>query len=313
VAVVSWNTRELLRRCLASMEDDFRAGAAAVCVVDNASSDGSPEMVAQDFPWVDLVASPENLGFGRAVNLAADRSGGDWLGVANADIALTPGALAAMLAAGRADPGAGAVAPRLILPDGSTQHSVFPFPTLAHALLLNLGLLRASRRLGDRYAAIGAWDDRRACRVPWAVGAFLLVRREAWAAIGGFDEHQWMYAEDLDIGWRLRHAGWATRYEPAAAVHHHNSAATSQAWADGERTERWQRSTYAWMLRRRGRVRTRAIAAIHVLGSAARFALLVPAARARPARWGPPRDAARWWMRVHARGLAPTRKLREHR
>jgi GT2 family glycosyltransferase len=313
VAVVSWNTRDLLFCCLQSLEGHVRSGTAEVCVVDNASRDGSAEMVADAFPWVDLVASRENLGFGAAINLAAGRARAQWLGLANADIALEPDALTAMLRAGGRDARAGAIAPRLILPDGSTQHSVFAFPTVPHALLHNLGLLRRSRRLGDHFVALGAWDDTRARRVPWAVGAFLLVRRDAWEAIGGFDDRQWMYAEDLDIGWRLRRAGWATRYEPSALVHHQNSAATSQVWQDGDRTERWQRSTYAWMLRRRGCARTRATAAINVAGSATRLALLTPAARLNPARWSQPRDAARWWMRVHASGLAPTRSLRAHR
>lgn len=313
MAVVSWNTRELLRRCLISLQPDAWSGLADVWVVDNASHDGSAEMVAREFPWTRLLACDENLGFGRAVNLAARHTRGCWLGIANADIALRPGALGALLAAGRGDPGAGAVAPRLILPDGSTQHSVFAFPTVPHALLLNLGLLRASRRLGDRFAALGAWDAQRARRVPWAVGAFLLVRYAAWETIGGFDEHQWMYAEDLDIGWRLRRAGWATRYEPAAEVLHHNSASTSQAWEDGRRTERWQRSTYAWMLRRRGTLRTRLTAATNVVGSAVRYALLTPAAWIAPARCAPARERARWWIRLHAEGLAAAESLREHR
>ncbi len=89
----------------------------------------------------------------------------------------------------------------------------------------------------------GAWDPQRPRRVPWAVGAFLLVRRPAWDAIGGFDPAQWLYAEDLDLGWRLARAGWATRYEPRARVRHHESAATGQAWGSDERTARWLRAS----------------------------------------------------------------------
>jgi N-acetylglucosaminyl-diphospho-decaprenol L-rhamnosyltransferase len=138
------------------------------------------------------------------------------------------------------------------------------------------------------------------------------VRREAWDAVGGFDEHQWMYAEDLDLGWRLHRAGWATRYEPAAAVDHHSAASTSQAWGAGL-TARWQRSTYAWMLRRRGWLLTRLIAAINVLGCGARWAALTPMALLAPDRCTKPRQAARWWMGLHAQGLASARSLREHR
>ena len=86
------------------------------------------------------------------------------------------------------------------------------------------------RRIGDRYAVPGCWDKERRRRVPWAVAAFLLVRRRAWDEVGGFDDRQWMYAEDLDIGWRLARAGWATRYEPSAEVEHELGAATRKVW-----------------------------------------------------------------------------------
>jgi GT2 family glycosyltransferase len=259
-----------------------------------------------------LLARDENIGFGPAINLAAARGNGSWLAIANADVAVREGALALMLKAGRDDPGAGAIAPRLILPDGSTQHSVFPFPTVPFTLLLNLGLGRLSRRLGDRFVMLGAWDQERPRRVPWAVAAFLLVRREAWEAIGGFDEHQWMYAEDLDLGWRLRRSGWATRYAPAAVVDHHSEASTTQAWGD-TKTERWQRSTYAWMSRRRGTFLTRTTAAINVLSNGIRWALLTPAAWLGGERWAQRRATARWWVRMHAQGLASARTLRQHR
>jgi len=313
VAVVSWNTRELLRRCLESFAPEVESGRCEVWVVDNASTDGSPEMVRAEFPWVKLEASQENLGFGPAVNLVAQRSSAPWVGIANADIALRPGAIDALLEAATADPEAGAIAPRLVLPDGSTQHSVFTFPTIASTLVVATGVGRAVPSVGERNLLIGMFDADRARRVPWAIAAFLLVRREAWDAIGGFDEHQWMYAEDLDIGWRLHKAGWQTRYEPRAEVEHESSASTEQAWGDAGKTERWQRSTYAWMLRRMGAPRTRAVAAIQIGGQMARLLWLEPAARIAPARWQRRRDAARWWIRLHRSGLESRAALESHR
>jgi GT2 family glycosyltransferase len=312
VAIVSWNTRDLLRRCLGSFATEVQSGRCEVWVVDNASSDGSAQMVRDEFPWVRLEASQENLGFGPAINLVAKRTQTDWIGVANADIALQPGAIDALLQAGEADPGAAAIAPRLILPDGSTQHSVFTFPTLQSTVVVASGIGRAVASLGEANLLIGMFDAERAQRVPWAIAAFLLVRREAWNAIGGFDEHQWMYAEDLDIGWRLHKAGWATRYEPRARVEHESSASTEQAWGDAGKVERWQRSTYAWMLRRMGAPRTRAVAAIQIAGQAARLAWLTPAARIAPARFARRRDAARWWIRLHRAGLASRAELEAH-
>jgi GT2 family glycosyltransferase len=313
VAIVSWNTRDLLRRCLASFASEADSGRCEVWVVDNASSDGSAEMVREEFPWVRLEASQENLGFGPAVNLVARQTTTPWIGVANADIALQPGALDALLDAGSSDPRAGAIAPRLILPDGSTQHSVFTFPTIGSTVVVASGAGRLVKPLGERNLLLGMFDAERARRVPWAIAAFLLVRREAWDAIGGFDEHQWMYAEDLDIGWRLHKEGWATRYEPRARVEHESSASTEQAWGDAGKTERWQRSTYAWMLRRMGAPRTRAVAAIQIAGQLIRLAWLVPAARVAPTRFERKREAAKWWIRLHRAGLESRESLEAHR
>jgi len=291
VAVVSWNTRDLLRECLRSLEGEPQA---EVWVVDNASADGSAQMVRSEFPSVRLEALTENVGFGPAVNLVASKTRAPWIAPANADIELRPGALAALLAAADRRPRAGILAPRLELPSGETQHSVYAFPTLPFTALFNIGF---HRRFGDRLCLEGFWDPSRERDVDWAIGAFLLVRREAWDAAGGFDDQQWMYAEDLDLGWRVARAGYTTRYVPSARVLHHASAATTQAWGD-ERTLRWLRSTYAWLLRRRGIVRTRLTAFINVLGAYA---------RARSPYF-------RMWGGLHRRaGFAPRRELEGHR
>src|SRR3954468_4436887 len=100
IAIVSWNTRDLLARCLESLKPEVDRGTAEVWVVDNASSDGSPDLVRERFDWVNLVASDENLGFGTALNLVARQTTSEWIATANADIALHPGALDALLEAG---------------------------------------------------------------------------------------------------------------------------------------------------------------------------------------------------------------------
>jgi GT2 family glycosyltransferase len=302
VAVVSWNTRDLLQRCLESLRPEAERGLAEVWVVDNASTDGSPDLVRERFDWVKLVASDTNLGFGRAVNLVAARTESEWVAPANADVALRPGALERLLEAGARDPGAGAIAPRLVLPDGSTQHSVYEFPSVRFALAVQTEVARLSPRLGDRLALIGYWDSTRARRVPWAIAAFLLVRRAAWDEVGGFDERQWMYAEDLDLGWRLRQAGWATRYEPSAVVDHESAASTTQAWGV-ELAPVWQRSTYGFMARRLGMPRTLAFAAVYLAGTGVRWLLGAPRARLRGGRARDEHDALGRWVRVQARVL----------
>jgi N-acetylglucosaminyl-diphospho-decaprenol L-rhamnosyltransferase len=278
VAVVSFNTRELLARCL----DSFAGVDAEVWVVDNASADESTAMVRERFPGVRLVESDANLGYGRAVNLVAARTDSEWLVAANADTAVARGTLDALLAAADDDPGAGALAPRLVLPGGSTQHSVHPFPTVVStaAFVAGAGLVA-----GDALCLEGHWNPDRERRVPWAVGAFLLLRREAWDAVGGFDDRRFMYAEDLDLGWRLREAGWATRYVPGAVVLHDESAATAAAWGD-ERVGRWMDATYDWLRSIRGAAYARRVGSLNSAGARARAALTPsPHRRAMYAGW----------------------------
>jgi GT2 family glycosyltransferase len=309
IAIISWNTRDLLARCLESLAPEVERGRADVWVVDNASTDGSPDLVRERFGWARLVASEENLGFGRAVNLVARQTSSEWIAPANADIALRPGALDAMLDAGARDPAAGAIAPRLVLPDGETQHSVFAFPTITFSFLLAAGAFRMSRTIGDRRAFPGYWNSERARRVPWAIAAFLLVRRTAFDEVGGFDDRQWMYAEDLDLGWRLHEAGWATRYEPRASVDHESSASTSQLFGP-ELAPRWQRSTYGAIARRRGSTYARAVALLNFLGASWRWGRSVARAAKNPERaWL--RDAHGRWVLVHLRAFASPKSLDE--
>ncbi len=299
VAVVSWNTRELLRGCLHSLEPEIELGRAQVWVVDNGSTDGSRELVRDEFSGVTLVEPDENLGFGPAVNLVAERTDSEWIAPANADIALEDGALARLLEVGRADPRCGCIAPRLVLPDGSTQHSVYRFPSPLLALATHLPL---PSRLADELCLLGSWDPERAREVDWPVGAFLIVRRQAWNEIGGFDQSQWMFAEDLDLGWRLAEAGWRRLYEPAARVRHHESAATGEAFG-AERTARTMEATYAWLARRRGRAICRLTALVGVVGMAAQLALFGPLSYAAPRAFAARRDRARFWLRIHRDGL----------
>jgi GT2 family glycosyltransferase len=303
VAVVSWNTRDLLARCLESLRADHDAGNAEVWVIDNGSEDGSQELVRRDFPWVELIASDKNLGFGPAVNTVARRTASEWIAPANADIEVHPGAIELLLQGGRAGERFGAVAPRLVLPDGSTQHSVHGFPTATAALFVSFGLERLRPRHADRICAVGHWNPDCRRTVDWAHGAFLLVRRKAFDAIGGFDESQWMYAEDLDLGWRLARDGWHTLYEPDARVTHAVSAATEKAWGE-ERKRRSMTATYEWIRRRRGGGAARAVAAANLAGTGVRG--LAYAARARltgDEHAAGERDRLLWHMRLHRLGL----------
>ena len=309
MAIVSWNTRDLLARALESFKPDADRGLVDVWVVDNASTDGSPDLVRDRFDWVNLIASEENLGFGSAVNEVARRTDSEWIAPANADIAAHPGAIERLLRAGAEDERAGAVAPRLRLPDGSTQDSVGALPTISFTALHAVGAFGFSSRLTDRYTYPERWDTERRRHVDWAVAAFIIVRRTAWDQIGGFDQLQWMYAEDLDLGWRLQQAGWATLYEPSAVVDHEVGAATTQQFG-AELAPVWQRATYGCIARRRSSAYARLIAFINVFGAARRYPMVAWRSRKR-ADPGEIRALHRRWIRVHLNALDPRERLGE--
>jgi GT2 family glycosyltransferase len=314
IAIVSYNTRALLDECLTSLRADADAGRAEVWVVDNASTDGSADMVEAQHPWARLIRSQENLGYGPAVNVVAGRTDTPWVAPANSDLSFQPGALQALLAAGERHPEAAALVPRLILPDGSTQPSVRPFPDVRMALLLAFRATSFSAAARHHLYVHDGWEPDRPQEVPWAAGAFQIVRREAWQQVGGFDEAQWMYAEDLDLGWRLRHAGWTTRYEPSSIVHHHESAASDVAFGGRQGVvDKWVRANYAWMVRRQGLLRTWAFAGITATEAAARVAVLGVLARRDRDRWGDALAVARSDLRGAGYGLRSRSKLLQAR
>jgi GT2 family glycosyltransferase len=176
---------------------------------------------------------------------------------------------------------------------------------------LAIAAFRFSRTIGDRRAFPGYWDSERARRVPWAIAAFLLFRRSAWDEVGGFDERQWMYAEDLDLGWRLYDAGWATRYEPRARVDHESAASTSQLFGV-ELAPHWQRATYGAIARRRGSGYARAVALFNLLGALWRWARVALQAIKDP-NHAKARDAHLRWVLVHLEALNPAAELEELR
>lgn len=226
VAVVSHNTRELLRACLASAIAD---AAAEIVVVDTGSTDGSPAMVRADFPGVTLVDDLGNVGYGAAANVAIARCTAEHVLLLNADTVVHRGALATLRRHLDAHPRVGMAGPLLLNPDGSTQASAFPFPGTLAWLVENdpvaplLGLVPPLRRRTLRFAppAVPA-------AVPWVLGAALAIRRAAFDAVGGFDPSFFMYFEEVDLARRLAAAGWETHLVPTAPVTHVGGASTSQ-------------------------------------------------------------------------------------
>lgn len=230
VAIVSWNTRDLLRQALRTALAELPG---EVVVVDNGSVDGTITMMREEFPSVPLEVLPSNPGYGAASNIAFTRCSAEYVLLLNSDVEVCPGAFEALVDYLDRHPRAAVVAPRLHNPDGSLQRSCFPFPDpflllfKREPLATLLGLLPWAR---DRYPGKWAHDSDR--RVPWTVGAAMCFRRQAYEAVRGFTESYVMYYEEVDLCYRLKQAGWETHFTPRARIMHVGAASTRQRRRD---------------------------------------------------------------------------------
>lgn len=226
VAVVNYNTRELLARCLESVLSD---GAAHVVVVDNASTDGSAPYVRDRFPRVQVIENEANVGYGAAANQAVRHTSHPFVLLLNADTKIQPGSVAALVTHAARSPRAGIVAPAIETTDGARECSYFPFPGTLDWLLENEPLAPLVKRLPPlKQRSVSFQPADRPRRVPWVVGCAMLLRREAVESMGGFDESYFMYYEEVDLCRRMADAGWEVHFTPAARVTHVGGASTSQ-------------------------------------------------------------------------------------
>lgn len=230
IIIVNWKVRDLLRRCLKSVEEQLRLldSACEIIVVDNASQDGSVEMMRAEFPGVSLIESQTNLGFGAGCNLAYGRSSGRFVLLLNPDAVLTDHAIDGLLNIMGEMPRAGIVAPRLVDEDRSFQPaSGGALPTLPN-VAWNYLFLRSvlPRRLAPPPLFLDA-DPQGLLHLEWVSGAAMLLRREA---IGEtiFDESFFMFGEDMDLCDRTRRKGWEVLYSSRQSVVHHQGRSFSQ-------------------------------------------------------------------------------------
>ena len=219
IVIVAYRCRDLLRSCLQSLRENEPGVATSVYVVDNASEDGTVEMVRAEFDEVTLLESGHNAGFSAANNLAIEQGGGRYVLALNPDTRLTPGAIGRLVEVMDANEDIGVCGCRLVLEDGTFDHAARrSFPTIAGALghFLRIGRTAWAPNALAQYRATSV----DAGPVDAVNGAFMLMRRSALDAVGLFDEGYWMYMEDLDLCYRFREAGWVTWYEPSVTVVH---------------------------------------------------------------------------------------------
>ena len=220
VIVVNLNSLDLLRNCLRSVYDNLGRLETEVFVVDNASTDGSHEMVRGDFPQVRLIQNKENLGFSKANNQALESSCGRYVFLLNNDAYLLPGSLQKMVMFMDSHLNTGVVGPRLLNEDGSTQPSTNNFPTLL-AMSANklIGVSHPLARLIKGFS-MQHWGYDYTREVDMVAGACMGIRREALERVGLLDENIFMYHEDTDFCYRMIKAGWKVCFYPGAEVVH---------------------------------------------------------------------------------------------
>lgn len=295
VGIVSWNTAAELDRCLRSLPAALGSLDGEVVVVDNASADGSAE-VAERHPGVRVVHNPLNVGYARAMNAALAGTTAAVLAAVNPDTVLPPGALATLVDRLLAVPDLGLVAPRLVHLDGGTQHSAYRFPSPAVSFATALPVRAQRGRLGRRLGLEAAGPPVTATDVDWAIGAVHVIRARALGGDQPYDERWFMYAEDIELCWRLAQRGWRRRYEADVVVPHEGNVAGAKAWG-GRRTERWLATTYDWYARDRSRFAARRWAVANTTACAVVAARLALTGHRREAR-----SLARLAL-VHARAI----------
>ncbi len=269
IVILNWNTCELLRRCLRSVLASEGMARSRVIVVDNASTDGSPDMLRREFPQVELIANEVNSGYPAGNNIGLRALGLGEAGrmqpdaprhvmLLNPDTEVPPDAFVRLVGILDARPEIGIVGPRLVLPDGSLDLACrrsFPSPQVSLYRFTGLARLFPRHRQFGRYNMTFADPDEE-LEVDSVVGACMLVRREAIEAVGLLDEDFFMYGEDLDWAWRIKQAGWKVYYQPQVVVRHVKRAASRQNRRAGHEFQRamlifyrkhYRRSTPLWL------------------------------------------------------------------
>jgi GT2 family glycosyltransferase len=233
IVIVSYNVKEFLRGAIASIRRSLDAGrlSGEILVVDNDSSDGSPAMVRTEFPDVRLFASGENLGFGRANNLAMKESKGDYILLINPDTLVGEDTLRTVVDFMRGHPEAGLAGCKLLNGDGSFQLSCrrgFPTPWASFTKLFGLAGLFPNSKLFSRYNLTYLPVDS-TYEVDALGGAFMMLSRKAWEATSGFDEAFFMYGEDIDLCFRAKEAGFKIFYVHSTATVHFKGESTRRS------------------------------------------------------------------------------------
>lgn len=247
IVIVTRNTRELVSRAIDSVLHGHAGLAVELTVVDNGSADDTVAALTANYPGVRVLSAGRNLGFAKAVNWGAKGTTAEFILLLNSDAVLKPEALPTAISWMRAHADCAVAGAQLLNPDGTPQNSIANFPTLATELL-NKSLLR--RLFPKRYPG----KERRhpePLEVETVIGAFMLIRRATWDALGGLDERFFFFLEETDFCLQARRAGSKIMHLPQVAVFH-GQGQTAKKTAAAARLEYW-RSRYAYFAKNYGR------------------------------------------------------------
>ena len=247
IIIVNWNGRDLLAKCIESVIKHPPSAPYEIVVVDNASTDGSVEWLraAHSDGWLRdtnlrLIENVENVGFGRANNIAFSQTSARMLLLLNSDTEVRKGAIDKLAEALKANEKLGGCGPKLLNTDGSVQASVCRNPTTAWEILvtgLRLWYLLPRRIRAELLLGV-FWDHSRRRKVRMLSGAAILLRREVIDSVGGFDEEFDFYGEDTELCLRIVNSGWELLFEPDARVVHHGGKSALQRWIPEEKYRR---------------------------------------------------------------------------
>jgi GT2 family glycosyltransferase len=221
LVLVTYNSRKFLDSCLSSLAAGLEKIPHEIIVVDNASQDGTADRVAEAYPGVRLFRNSENLGYPKANNQGIAAASGPFILLLNPDTEVIPGVLERLLAEIKLRPDAGGVAPVLRLPSGAIQ--------VSFGKRIGLGAEIIKKLVGNRFLSRQADRKKEIREMGWLGGACLLTRKEALEGVKGFDEHFFLYFEDIDLCYRIREAGWKLWLLPELQIRHLGGGSTSGA------------------------------------------------------------------------------------
>ncbi|MBN1355494.1 glycosyltransferase family 2 protein [bacterium] len=235
ICLVNWNTRDLLRDCIHSIYNNSGSLSVEIFVIDNASRDGSAEMIMKEFDRIVLIVNPENRGFACANNQGIALSSGRNILLINPDTLVLPGALEQMTRFLDQTPNAGAVAAKLFNQDRSLQYSLRRFPTYLTPFTENPDLNQVPfMRKHTRRSQMAEWDHNEIRSVDQPAGAALMIKRVVIETLGTLDKSYHMFFEDVDVCYRIKRNGWLTYYLPEAGIVHYGGRSVRQRHNVGE-------------------------------------------------------------------------------